>query len=80
MAKTHRGRGIRELASHGRGTCPRCGATNIKVLYEKEIDGKQQKICKFCNAALSNVAKKEARATKSVAKEQETPAKENATA
>ena len=39
MAKNHRGTGIRELAAHGRGTCPICKSTGIKVLYEKEIDG-----------------------------------------
>lgn len=58
MGKTHRGTGIKELPNHGRGTCPRCGATNIKLLYEKEIDGKQVKLCKFCNAALRNIARK----------------------
>ena len=41
MSKGHRGAGIRSEANHGRGTCPRCGKTNVKTLYEKEIDGKQ---------------------------------------
>ena len=39
MSKAHRGAGIRTEAKHGRGKCPRCGNENIKVLYEKEIDG-----------------------------------------
>ncbi len=67
MSKAHRGTGIRNEANHGRGTCPRCGKENIKVLYEKEIDGNTVKICKFCNAALKNVAKKEARSAKAAA-------------
>lgn len=64
MSKAHRGAGIRAEAQHGRGTCPKCGKVNIKVLYEKEIDGATVKICKYCNAALKNVARKEARASK----------------
>ena len=43
MSKAHRGTGIRNEANHGRGKCPRCGKENIKVLYEKEIDGAQVK-------------------------------------
>ena len=39
MSKSHRGTGIRSMASYGRGKCPVCGNENIKVLYEKEIDG-----------------------------------------
>lgn len=67
MSKAHRGTGIRTEANHGRGTCPRCGKENIKVLYEKEIDGKQVKVCKYCNAALKNIARKEARSAKAAA-------------
>jgi len=67
MSKAHRGTGIRNEVNHGRGTCPRCGKENIKVLYEKEIDGKTVKICKHCNAELKNIAKKEARKAKAAA-------------
>lgn len=67
MSKAHRGTGIRSEANHGRGKCPRCGKENIKVLYEKEIDGQQVKVCKYCNAALKNIAKKEARSAKAAA-------------
>ncbi len=67
MSKAHRGTGIRSEANHGRGKCPRCGKENIKVLYEKEIDGQQVKVCKYCNAALKNVARKEARSAKAAA-------------
>ncbi|MBO5481973.1 MAG: hypothetical protein J5978_01455 [Spirochaetaceae bacterium] len=54
MSKAHRGKGIRELPAHGRGTCARCKKDNIKVLYETEIDGEKAKICKYCNAAIKN--------------------------
>ena len=64
MSKSHRGAGIRAEAQHGRGTCPKCGKVNIKVLYEKEIDGATVKVCKWCNAQMKNIAKKEARASK----------------
>ncbi len=60
MSKNHRGAGIRELPNHGRGKCPICGKENIKVLYEKEIDGQTVNICKYCNAKLKNDAKKAA--------------------
>ena len=76
MSKGHRGAGIRSEVYHGRGTCPRCGKVNVKVLYEKEIDGKQAKICKVCNATLKNVARKEARAAKAAAPAAEAPATE----
>ena len=64
MSKAHPGTGIRNEANHGRGKCPRCGKENIKVLYEKEIDGAQVKVCKYCNAALKNAARVEARKAK----------------
>lgn len=54
MSKSHRGKGIRELPQHGRGTCPHCKKENIKVLYEQEIDGVKAKICKCCKATLKN--------------------------
>lgn len=58
MAKTHRGKGIRTLEAHGRGTCPICKQTRIKVLYEQTVDGATVKICKVCNATMKNKAKK----------------------
>ena len=60
MSKNHRGSGIRSLPAHGRGTCAICGKTNIKVLWEQEVNGQKANICKFCNAALKNKAKKAA--------------------
>jgi len=59
MSKNHRGSGIRSLPAHGRGTCAICGKTDIKVLWEKEINGQTVNICKFCNAALKNKARNE---------------------
>lgn len=58
MSKNHRGSGIRSLPNHGRGVCAICGKADIKVLFEKEIDGQNVNICKFCNAHLKNEAKK----------------------
>ena len=76
MSKNHRGSGIRSLPKHGRGTCAICGKTDIKVLFEKEINGQNVNICKFCNAKLKNEARVEARKAKPVA--EEVPAEEAA--
>ncbi|HAK46431.1 MAG TPA: hypothetical protein DCO79_11005 [Spirochaeta sp.] len=53
MSKAHRGFGIRELESNGRGDCPVCGRTGIKVLYEYEKDEKKFMICKQCKVAVA---------------------------
>lgn len=60
MSKNHRGSGIRSLPAHGRATCAICKIEHIKCLYEKEIDGQTVNICKKCNAALKNKARREA--------------------
>ena len=52
MAKGHRGKGILDLYARGRGTCPSCGATGIKLLYELESEGQKVKVCKPCRAAI----------------------------
>lgn len=64
MAKTHRGTGIRHLYidpnglvhdgiyNNGRGTCPVCQRTGVKVLYAHEVDEKEVKVCKRCNTAV----------------------------
>ena len=83
MSKNHRGSGIRSLPAHGKGTCAICGKTDIKVLWEKEINGQTVKVCKFCNAKLKNEARVEARKAKPVAEEPaaaEAPAAEEAPA
>ena len=64
MSKNHRGSGIRSL--------------DIKVLWEKEINGQTVNVCKFCNAKLKNEARVEARKAKPAAEEAaaEAPAEE----
>ncbi len=54
MSKAHRGSGIRELIKSGRGACPLCSRTGIKLLYEVEKDGKKIKICKECSKAVAH--------------------------
>jgi hypothetical protein len=54
MSKAHRGKGIRELASHGRGECPVCKRLNVKVLYELEAGETKVKVCKTCKAAVKH--------------------------
>jgi hypothetical protein len=45
-AKSHRGKTLWKLPSRGRGTCPICKATRIKVLYEIVTDdGNKLKVC-----------------------------------
>lgn len=49
MAKTHRGKGLWHLPARGRGTCPVCKATRVKVLYERTAPGGAAiKVCKRC--------------------------------
>ncbi len=49
MAKTHRGKALWNLPARGRGTCPICKATRVKVLYERTApDGAIVKVCKRC--------------------------------
>jgi len=76
MSKNHRGSGIRSLPAHGRGTCAICGKTDIKVLWEKEINGQTVNVCKFCNAKLKNEARVEARKAKPAEAAAEAPAAE----
>ncbi len=64
MPKTYRGYAIRHLYvdskghvheglyNNGRGTCPVCKRTGVKVLYSREISDKTVKVCKRCSAAL----------------------------
>ncbi|MBD3647187.1 MAG: hypothetical protein HUJ31_06970 [Pseudomonadales bacterium] len=50
MSKSHRGKGIRNMPARGRGTCPVCKATGIKVLYDKKLKGDiTVKVCKRCS-------------------------------
>ena len=63
MSKAHRGSGVIELPNRGRGTCPVCKRSGIKVVYEQEINGKKMNICKQCRAAISHGKKTEAMAS-----------------
>ncbi|MDR1108064.1 MAG: hypothetical protein LBL19_03410 [Spirochaetaceae bacterium] len=54
MAKTHRGKGIRELFARGRGECPVCKRNNVKILYEQDAGEAKVKICKTCKAAIKH--------------------------
>jgi hypothetical protein len=54
MSKAHRGKGIATLVSAGRGQCPVCKRDGVKLLYEQEIEGVKQKICKICKATIAN--------------------------
>jgi len=54
MSKAHRGKGIKDQYACGRGECPVCKRTNVKILYEQEIGDKKVKICKICKAAIKN--------------------------
>lgn len=50
MAKTHRGKGLRETQTRGRGTCPICKTSAIKLLYERKLaDETTAKVCKRCS-------------------------------
>ncbi|MDR2552807.1 MAG: hypothetical protein LBD31_06570 [Treponema sp.] len=54
MSKAHRGKGLRELAARGRGTCPVCGRDSVKILYEMEAGETKIKVCKTCKAAVAH--------------------------
>lgn len=62
MSKAHRGKGIKTIPNHGRGTCPVTGQTGVKLLYEQEIDGKKVNVSKIGRAMLKNKKAAEAKA------------------
>ncbi|ANA81090.1 hypothetical protein C7121_00815 [Paenibacillus glucanolyticus] len=52
MAKTKRGRALWNMPSRGRGTCPVCSTSRIKLLYvANKSDGTALKVCKRCQNA-----------------------------
>ncbi|WP_422657434.1 hypothetical protein ACK8P5_16935 [Paenibacillus sp. EC2-1] len=52
MSKPKRGRSLWHLPSRGRGTCPVCCSTRIKLLYPRtKADGITVKVCKRCDKA-----------------------------
>ncbi len=49
MSKDNRrGKGIKDLPNHGRGECPVCHRTGIKLLNEIKVGEKTVKVCKNC--------------------------------
>jgi hypothetical protein len=54
MSKAHRGKGIQDQASHGRGVCPVCKREGVKVLYELESGETKVKVCKICKASIQH--------------------------
>lgn len=58
MSKAHRGSGITGEYNQGRGTCPVCKRTQVKILYEATVEGEKAKVCKACNARLKKAAAK----------------------
>lgn len=73
MSKAHRGKGIRSEQNRGRGVCPVCNKTGVKVLYENEVGGEKLKICKICRANIKNKKAAEAPAEKPAEKSAEVP-------
>jgi hypothetical protein len=66
VSKAHRGKGIRDQVSRGRGKCPVCKRDNVKILYEQTVGEAKVKICKTCRAAIKH-GKKSAPQESSVA-------------
>ncbi|MGG0821488.1 hypothetical protein ABE099_01325 [Paenibacillus turicensis] len=57
MAKTKRGKGLWNTTSRGRGTCPICLSTRIKLLYSAtNSEGKTVTVCKRCSSATAKSA------------------------
>ena len=49
MAKRNRGKLLHRLPGRGRGTCPLCGKTGIKLLYVLKTETNETiKVCKNC--------------------------------
>lgn len=46
--KNHRGKELRKLPNRGRGECPVCHHTGVKLLHEVKVGDKTQKVCKNC--------------------------------
>ena len=57
MSKNNRGKAILDQYSRGRGECPVCKRTRVKILYEQDAGGKKVKICKTCRAAVKRGTK-----------------------
>lgn len=57
MAKSTRGKGLWKTRSRGRGICPICLSTRVKLLYSvTNSEGKLLKVCKKCNSVSAATA------------------------
>jgi len=54
MAKNNRGKNLYSLPARGRGTCPICKRTGIKVIRETKIEDQTLKTCKECFKTVEN--------------------------
>jgi hypothetical protein len=54
MGKTHRGKGLKDQVRQGRGACPVCRRTAVKVVFEVQVKDKTIKVCKTCKASISH--------------------------
>ena len=48
MSKPRRGKSLWSLPGHGRGTCPLCARTGVKLLYPLKVNGETVSVCKRC--------------------------------
>ncbi len=48
MAKENRGAEVKKLPNQGRGSCPTCHRTGVKLLYDIKVGDKTIKVCKSC--------------------------------
>ncbi len=56
MSKNHRGKGLKKEPNHGRGICPVCHRTGIKIIFESKIEENTVKVCKTCSKTIANKA------------------------
>lgn len=55
MSKKNRGAGLMNVPYKGRGTCPICQATGIKLLYALKGQDQSLKVCKRCQNKKENL-------------------------
>ncbi|ADN01521.1 hypothetical protein [Spirochaeta thermophila] len=60
MSKAHRGKGLKDQPKKGRGKCPLCGRTGVKLLYEVSAHEKKLSVCKPCSKAVAHGKREEA--------------------
>ena len=57
MSKSHRGKILRSKPDRGRGTCPICKRTSVKLVFDVKSDDGNITVCKRCrNKDLVTVA------------------------